>query len=330
MGEMDLFHDEKRDEFFFWESEKPFKYIGKILARNGLESHEMAQRWLMELVKPYEAKVQSREPVQSSEKSVKQFNGSVYEKLLLYKNPKTGNPLDWTERASEIMDHAVAGQDAVPAALEFIFRQVSTHTDVQSKMRLELLTSMPLSAEDRTFAMIDSLSYVNAVVMEGLRLVNTISSYQTRVVPKGGCVVADHYLPAGTIVAAQPYLINRQPDIFPNPNTFDPSRWLLLGEEYRNLSKSMWTYSSGPRSCLGRELSSAIIKTVLVDTYTRYKTTLLEPDRTEKRPWEGADFMAEVRFENILGCEEGKRIEKRVRKTSLSPVEAQEQIQEPV
>lgn len=110
----------------------------------------------------------------------------------------------------------------------------------------------------------------------------------------------------------------------------------------------MWTYSSGPRSCLGRELSSAskrslsklhlyvldlhivVIKTVLVDTYTRYKTTLLERDRTEKRPWEGADFMAEVRFKNILGCEEGKRIEKRVRKTSLFPVEAQEQIQEPV
>ena len=110
----------------------------------------------------------------------------------------------------------------------------------------------------------------------------------------------------------------------------------------------MWTYSSGPRSCLGRELSLAskrplsklplyildlhilVIKTVLVDKYTRYKTTLLEPDRTEKRPWESADFMAEVRFENILACEEGEWIEKRVRKPSLSPVEAQEQIQEPV
>lgn len=110
----------------------------------------------------------------------------------------------------------------------------------------------------------------------------------------------------------------------------------------------MWTYSSGPRSCLGRELSLAskrplsklslyildshiiVIKTVLVDKYTRYKTTLLEPDRTEKRPWESADFMAEVRFENILACEEGEWIEKRVRKPSLSPVEAQEQIHEPV
>lgn len=81
------------------------------------------------------------------------------------------------------------------------------------------ISSLPLSAEDRTFAMIDSLSYVNAVVMEGLRLVNTISSYQTRVVPKGGCVVADHYLPAGVSISP-PFLscdricseINIEPD----------------------------------------------------------------------------------------------------------------------
>ena len=67
-------------------------------------------------------------------------------------------------------------------------------------MRLELLTSLPLSAQDRTFAMIDSLSYVNAVVMEGLRLVDTISSYQTRVVPKGGCVISGYHLPAGVSI----------------------------------------------------------------------------------------------------------------------------------
>ena len=106
MGMMDLFHDEKRDEFFFWESEQPFKYISKFLARNGPKSHERAQRWLMELVKPHEARLQSRNPIKSTEKSLLQFNGGVYEKLMFYKNPETGNPLDWTERASEIMDHA--------------------------------------------------------------------------------------------------------------------------------------------------------------------------------------------------------------------------------
>ena len=113
MGMMDLFHDEKRDEFFFWESERPFKYIGKFLARNGPKSHERAQRWLMELVKPHEARLKSQNPIKSTEKDLRQFSGGVYEKLMFYKNPETGNPLDWTERASEIMDHAGTRFDCV-------------------------------------------------------------------------------------------------------------------------------------------------------------------------------------------------------------------------
>lgn len=40
--------------------------------------------------------------------------------------------------------------------------------------------------------------------------------------------------------------------------------------------------------------------------------------------------MAEVRFENTLACEDGEWIENRVRKPSLFPVEAHEQVQEPV
>ena len=40
--------------------------------------------------------------------------------------------------------------------------------------------------------------------------------------------------------------------------------------------------------------------------------------------------MAEVRFENILACEDGEWIENRVRKPSIFPIEAHEQIQEPV
>lgn len=161
-----------------------------------------------------------------------------------------------------------------------MIRRISDRPDVQSRLHSELLEILPYDAGDRTFTTIDSLPYLNAVIMEGLRLVDTISSYQTRKVPKGGCVISGHLLPAGvcictlleiivsrlhgskltvpqTIVAAQPYIINRQPNIFPNPDTFDPSRWLLPRESYRSLAKSMWTYSSGPRSCIGRELSLA-------------------------------------------------------------------------
>ncbi|KAL9637707.1 MAG: hypothetical protein Q9164_002032 [Protoblastenia rupestris] len=317
MEDMNLLHDERRDEFFFWESEKPFKYIKYLVDRHGPKTHERAQRWLSKLVSKHEERLTSSMSDRETKKPMRIFDSGLYDKLQLWRSQETGRSLDRKERASEIMDHAVAGQDAVPAAMEYIVRQISEYPGIQSKLRLELLTLVPLTANDRTFAMIDTLPYLNAVVMEGLRTVDTISSYQTRVVPKRGCVVSDHFLPGGTIVASQPYLINRLPDVFPHPNSFDPDRWLLPRESYKSLAKHLWTYSSGPRSCIGRDLSLAIIKTMLVDIYTRFKTTLVNPDRTEKRLWEGADMMAEVQFEIVLACEEGDGIEKRSRPGSM-------------
>ncbi|KAI4164571.1 MAG: hypothetical protein LQ342_001884 [Letrouitia transgressa] len=149
--------------------------------------------------------------------------------------------------------------------------------------------------------MIESLPYLNAVVMESLRTVDTISSYQTRIVPPGGCVIAGYSIPAGTTIASQPYLINRQPHIFPRPNLFDPSRWLIPHNDYRELAKSMWTYSSGPRACIGRELSLAVMKTVLVEIYSRFTTSVAND---EKRPRKGSQRFTELVFSPVTAREE--------------------------
>ena len=167
----------------------------------------------------------------------------------------------------------------MPAVLEFTVRHLSAHPKIQSNLRAEVLSSTLSVTSDSTYAMIDKLPYLNAIVMESLRLVDTVSSYQTRVVPNGGCTISGFYVPGGvstnfllqgflthsidnrhglqTVVSAQPYLINRLPDIFHDPEIFDPSRWLLPSESYRALAKHMWAFSSGPRGCIGKELSLA-------------------------------------------------------------------------
>ena len=104
MESMDLCHDERRDPYFFWESEAPFKYIGRFVVTEGPIAHAKAQRWLSGLITKYELKLQSEQKTHPDE-PLSGFNYGPYRKMLTWRNPDTGRPLSWTERASEIMDH---------------------------------------------------------------------------------------------------------------------------------------------------------------------------------------------------------------------------------
>ena len=57
--------------------------------------------------------------------------------------------------------------------------------------------------------------------------VETIETYQPRLVPAGGCTIEGYYLPEGTVVSTQPHLMNHHPAIFPAPEKFDPDRWYV-------------------------------------------------------------------------------------------------------
>lgn len=130
--------------------------------------------------------------------------------------------------------------------------------------------------EEYHYSTLDALPYLNAVVLEGLRLADNIESCQSRIVPERGCVIEGYYLPAGvrssldppnlnaadrqlsqTIIYAQPYLIHRQEKFFPAPERFDPDRWLVGKQDYHQLMKSLFTFSAGPRVCIGKELAMA-------------------------------------------------------------------------
>lgn len=155
------------------------------------------ETWAVELGKRFEYRT-SFSCTQGDSECKPQWrdDDSPYSKLCQWKDSKTGKGLSFTERASEILDHIIAGQDPVPAALEFILKQLSVHQDVQSCLQSELSASRSL-IENQGFACIDKLRYLNGVVMEGLRLLDSIASYQTRVVPRGGCHILGVFIPAG-------------------------------------------------------------------------------------------------------------------------------------
>lgn len=105
MSMMDLCHDDRRDRFFFWESEKPFKKILRFIKPNAFAIHTKAQMWVSEIISRYESKIYLSKEVAYSRNPAESLETGVYKKLLMWRSPDNGKPLDWNERASEIMDH---------------------------------------------------------------------------------------------------------------------------------------------------------------------------------------------------------------------------------
>lgn len=59
--------------------------------------------------------------------------------------------------------------------------------------------------------------------------------------------------------------------IFPNPEHYDPSRWLVDGEERTRLLSHFYPFSSGTRQCIGQSLSLIEQKIVLSLLMRRFK-----------------------------------------------------------
>jgi epi-isozizaene 5-monooxygenase / beta-farnesene synthase len=80
-------------------------------------------------------------------------------------------------------------------------------------------------------------------------------------------------IPKGTTTLISLWGLSHNPDTWPDPWRFDPSRW--LGPEAKDRSPyASIPFSLGPRGCLGRQLSIMEQRTILVHTVRRYHLRL--------------------------------------------------------
>lgn len=93
---------------------------------------------------------------------------------------------------------------------------------------------------------IQSLPYLDACMWEAIRLHPAFALPFERVVPEGGITIGGYYLPAGTWVGGNPYVVNRHKKTFGEDVEFwRPERWLEGDEKYKNrLQQSTLTVSN--------------------------------------------------------------------------------------
>ncbi|KAL1890440.1 hypothetical protein Sste5346_008268 [Sporothrix stenoceras] len=176
------------------------------------------------------------------------------------------------QMAAECMDHMAAGIETTGDVLCWLMWQLSLPEcqAMQERLYHELKDSSPASY--------DSLPYLQAVLKEGLRMFPSIPMSLPRYVPAGGREVDGTWLPEGTIVSCQPYTMHRFDEtVFPQPDTFNPDRWLgTTAEVDAEMNRRFFAFSNGGRGCLGRHLAMAEMKLLLRDVYSQFQTVLAE------------------------------------------------------
>jgi len=165
---------------------------------------------------------------------------------------------------AEIMTFLAAGHETTSVALSWALYCLSLHLESQVKLRAELLQAFPDPNYIPTYDELHSLSYLNCVVKETLRLYPP-AAMTSRYTTKDEVLPGDIFVKKDTTFLISPYVIHHLEEFWgKDVHEFKPERWLDPELESQELFAFIYLpFLAGPRSCIGNKLASMEMKMLL-------------------------------------------------------------------
>ncbi len=169
-------------------------------------------------------------------------------RLLAARDDETGGTTAMTDQ--QVRDEAntlfIAGHETTATSLSWAFYLLGRHPAVREAVQREVDALPPGPV---TFAMaMSSLPLTTRVFKEAMRLYPPVPVYARRLLVDAE--IRGVPLPRGTLVMVTPYTSHRLPEVFPDPERFDPDRFLPEREAARPKSAYI-PFGAGPRVCIG-------------------------------------------------------------------------------
>lgn len=169
---------------------------------------------------------------------------------------------------AQIRDHVVtllaAGHETVGSAIAWAFQWILSTPKARERLLSELTD--PLSPSGCSDA------YLEAACLESLRIspvAEAVSRVSTKSMEFGGFEV-----PQGSLVSPAIHLVHHRPDIYPEPESFRPERFL----EGTFRSCEFFPFGGGQRLCLGRSLAIEEMKQIIGALLSRFEFELESSD----------------------------------------------------
>jgi cytochrome P450 len=164
-----------------------------------------------------------------------------------------------------------AGHETTAAALAWTWYLLCTHPASYQKLQQEI--DQELQGRQPTSTDLSRLPYCLQVFKETMRLYPPAPGILREALHD--TVIDGYRVPKGATIMISPYTLHRRPDIFSDPEHFQPERF--TAEREKLLPRSAYIpFSDGPRICIGNHFA-LMESQLLIATITQRYTFSLVP-----------------------------------------------------
>jgi cytochrome P450 len=164
--------------------------------------------------------------------------------LMQARDPQSAKPMEDTQLVDEILTLIVAGHETTASTLNWAWYLISQHPEVEQKLSEELNVLTTFSE----FGDLPKFLYTRQVIDEVMRLYPAGWLVTRRALHDDQ--LGEYFVPAGTEIYIPPYFIQRHPNLWEEPDRFDPDRFLPENSVHRHRLATI-PFSVGPRNCIG-------------------------------------------------------------------------------
>nr|KAH0807222.1 hypothetical protein GEV33_015569 [Tenebrio molitor] len=164
------------------------------------------------------------------------------------------------------------GHDTTAAALNFAFMLIACNKHVQEQIVEEIGMVLGDARQKPTYKDLQEMKYLERAVKEVLRLYPSVH-FISRKLGDDLITGSGYKLPKGTITHLHIYDLHHNPDIYPDPERFDPDRFLPENCQNRHPFAYL-PFSAGPRNCIGQRFAMLELKAAICGVLANF---VLEP-----------------------------------------------------
>ena len=208
--------------------------------------------------------------------------------ILLLAKDEHGSGLSDQEILDETETFMFEGHDTTTSAISWLLYNLARHPELQQRARAEIDSIVDDDHNERDtqsdtieWSDLSRMPYLTRCIKESLRL-HTAVPYTGRQL-EAAVEIDGHLLPAGTQIDLNLWNLHHNKEIWPDPMTYDPDRF--LPERINQMdSHAFMPFSAGPRNCIGQNFAMNEIKTVVAKVLRCFELTVDTTKEIEMLP----------------------------------------------